>query len=62
MPSHRLRRRAMLAAIGAGWKRVKSDPTKAWYQSMKSLTARLNRVSGCRLPGWGPREYCNQWL
>ncbi|VDP37717.1 unnamed protein product [Schistosoma mattheei] len=29
---------------------------------MKSLTSGVSHVSRCRLHGWGPRDYRNQWL
>nr|CAH8822477.1 unnamed protein product [Trichobilharzia regenti] len=63
MPNHRLPRRALLADIGAGWKRASGGQTKTWpHQSMKSLTVKLSQVGRCRLPGWGPRDSRNQWL
>ena len=63
MPNHRVPRlRALLANIGAGWKRVSGGQTKTWRQSMKSLTAKLSQVGICRLPGWCRRDSKNQWL
>ncbi|TNN12857.1 polyprotein, partial [Schistosoma japonicum] len=32
------------------------------HQSMKSLIVGLSHVGKCRLPGWGPRVNCNEWL
>ncbi|CAH8658448.1 unnamed protein product [Schistosoma rodhaini] len=62
MPEHRLPRRAMMTSIGDGWKRVRGGQTKTWHQCLKSLTSSLSHVGRCRLPGWGPRDYRNQWL
>ncbi|VDO54774.1 unnamed protein product [Schistosoma margrebowiei] len=62
MPEHRLPRRAMLSGIGNGWKKVRGGQTKTWHQCLKSLTSSLSHVGRCRLLGWGPRDYRNQWL
>ena len=62
MPEHRLPRRAMLTSVGDGWKRVRGGQTKTWHQCLKSLTSSLSHVGRCRLLGWGPRDYRNQWL
>ncbi|VDP45059.1 unnamed protein product [Schistosoma mattheei] len=35
---------------------------KTLHQLMKSLGIGLSRVSRCRLPSRGPRDYRNQWL
>ncbi|CAH8548641.1 unnamed protein product [Schistosoma curassoni] len=62
MPEHRLPRRALLSGIGDGWKKVRGGQTKTWHQCLKSLTSSLSHVGRCRLLGWGPRDYRNQWL
>ncbi|VDP31258.1 unnamed protein product, partial [Schistosoma mattheei] len=62
MPGHRLTRHAMLSSVGDGWKKVRGGQTKTWHQCLKSLTSSLSHVSRCRLLGWGPRDYRNQWL
>ncbi|CAH8651266.1 unnamed protein product [Schistosoma intercalatum] len=62
MPEHRLPRRAMLTGVGDGWKTVRGGQTKTWHQCLKSLTSSLSHVGRCRLLGWGPRDYHNQWL
>ncbi|VDP57184.1 unnamed protein product [Schistosoma mattheei] len=44
-----------MTSVGDGRKRVRSGQTKAWHQSLKSLTFSLSHVGRCRLLGWGPR-------
>ncbi|VDO65835.1 unnamed protein product [Schistosoma curassoni] len=62
MPEHRLPRRTMLTGVGNSWKKVRDDQTKTWHQSIKSPTSDLSHVGRCRLLGWGPRDYRDQWL
>uniref|UniRef100_A0A183JCL4 Tick transposon n=1 Tax=Schistosoma curassoni TaxID=6186 RepID=A0A183JCL4_9TREM len=61
-PEHRLPRSAMLTGVGDGWKNLRGGQTKTRHQSLKSLTSSLSHVGRCRLLGWGPRDYRNQWL
>ncbi|VDP58402.1 unnamed protein product [Schistosoma mattheei] len=62
MPEDRLPRRAMLTGVGDGWKNVGSGQTKTWHQCLKSPTSSLSHVGRCKLLGWGPRDFRNQWL
>ncbi|VDP46470.1 unnamed protein product [Schistosoma mattheei] len=62
MPEHRLPRRAMLTSVRDVWNKVRSGQTKTWHQSLKSRTSSPRHVGTCRLLGWGPRDYRNQWL
>ncbi|VDP43631.1 unnamed protein product [Schistosoma mattheei] len=62
MPEHRLPQRAILTSVGDGWKKVRAGQTKTWHQCLKSLISSLSHVGRCRLLGWVPRDYCNQWL
>ncbi|RTG80778.1 uncharacterized protein DC041_0010338 [Schistosoma bovis] len=48
--------------LNDGWKKVRGDQTKTWYQCLKTLTSSLSYVGRCRLLGWSPRDYRNQWL
>ncbi|VDP58811.1 unnamed protein product [Schistosoma mattheei] len=62
MSNHRLPRRAILTSVGDGWKKVRGGQTRTWHQCLKSLTPSFSHVGRCRLFGWGPSDYCNQWL
>ncbi|VDP67963.1 unnamed protein product [Schistosoma mattheei] len=62
MTEHRLPRRAMPTGVRDGWNKVRGGQTKTWHQCLKSLTRSLSHVGRCRLLGWGPRDYRNQWL
>ncbi|VDP29669.1 unnamed protein product [Schistosoma mattheei] len=51
-----------LTSVGDRRKKVKGRQTRMWHQSIRSLTSGLSHVSRCRLLGWGPCVYRNQWL
>ncbi|VDP79857.1 unnamed protein product [Schistosoma mattheei] len=62
MPEHRLPQRAMQTGVGDGWKKVRCGQAKTWHHCLKSLTSSPNHVGRCRLLGWCPRDFRNQWL
>ncbi|VDP68278.1 unnamed protein product [Schistosoma mattheei] len=51
-----------MTSVGDDWKKVSGGQTKTPHQCLKSLTSGLSYVGGCRLIGWGPRDYRNEWF
>ncbi|CAH8584262.1 unnamed protein product [Schistosoma rodhaini] len=43
-------------------KKTRGVQTKTKHQLKKSMKSGLSHVNGRRLPGWGARDYRNQWL
>lgn len=48
--------------VGVGCKKVRGGQTNKFHQFMKSLTIGMSHVNRCKLIGWGPHDYRNQWL
>lgn len=53
---------AYLDGVTIDWDKTMTGQTKICHQSMKPLTNELDHVNRCRLTGWSPRDYRNQWL
>ncbi|VDP45057.1 unnamed protein product [Schistosoma mattheei] len=51
-----------MTSVGDGWKKVRVGQTETWHQCLKSLTCVLSHVGRCRVRGWVPCDYRNQWL